>query len=97
MEYAVIQVSGGLPDYCDIHYMTHDWQNLVYVDAHDLIPINILYVIWAPFIMTHYVGTILYHGIITGRLVTGIVHFINEYSFSKKQIPVRQLHTVLNL
>ena len=88
MKHAVIRYRTGLPDYSDISYKRNDWEKSVYGDVKELLPINALEPLGAPVILTHYVDANLYHDMITGRSVTGIIHFINQTpidSFSKKQ------------
>ena len=50
--------------------------------------------------MTHYVNTNLYHGMLTGRIGTGVLHFLNKtpiYWFSNKQSTSELQHIVLNI
>ena len=88
MKHAVIRYRTGLPDYSDISYKRNDWEKSVYGDVKELLPTNAPKPLGAPVILTHYVDANLYHDMITGRSVTGIIHFINQTpidSFSKKQ------------
>ena len=88
MKRAVIRYRTGLPDYSDISYKRNDWEKSVYGDVTELLPTNAPKALGAPVILTHYVDANLYHNMITGRSVTGIIHFINQTpidSFSKKQ------------
>ena len=88
MKHAVIRYRTGLPDYSDISYRRNDWEKSVYGDVKELLPTNAPKPLGAPVILTHYVEANLYHDMITGRSVTGIIHFINQTpidSFSKKQ------------
>ena len=60
----------------------------MYGDTKEALPHDVPIALGKPVIMTHYVDANLYHDIITGRSVTGILHFLNKTLidwFSKKQ------------
>jgi hypothetical protein len=75
-------------DFTDMKIETHDWQYTVYRGAREMIPQNV------PTPLGQSVDTVtfhdanLYHDVVTGRSVTGTVHFLNRTPidwFSKKQ------------
>ena len=88
MKHGVIRFRTALPDYSDIPEKIYDWEKSVYGSAHEAKPHDAPIALGKPIILTHYVDANLYHDMITGRSVTGILHFINQTPvewFSKKQ------------
>jgi hypothetical protein len=88
MNQGCIRVDTSRYDFSDTEFQEFDWQRTVYKGAKETIPTN------APTPLGKEVDTIyfhdanLYHDIITGRSVTGIIHFLNRTPidwFSKKQ------------
>ena len=88
MQHAIIQVRTQEPDYSNIPNVQYDWQHSVYGKVHKILPRN------APpprgkFVtLTHYVDANLYHDMLAGRSVTGILHLLNQTPvawWSKKQ------------
>ena len=87
MKHAVIWFCISLLNYSDIQYKKNDWKNSVYGDVNELMPTNAPESLEAPIILTHYVDANLYHYMLTGRSITGIINFINKTPidlFSKK-------------
>ena len=83
-----IRFRTGLPDYSDVHRIPWEWEKSVYGDIHEYLPDDAPDALGKPVILTHYVDTNLYHDILTGRSVTGVLHFINQTPiewFSKRQ------------
>ena len=67
------------------------WDYLVYGDVKEEIPNDTPEPLGNYVITTHYVDANLFHDILTGRSVTGILHLINKTPldwFSKKQATV---------
>ena len=60
----------------------------MYGDTKEAIPHDAPIPLGNPVIMTHCVDANLYHNILTGRSVTGVLHFLNKVTIdwvSKKQ------------
>ena len=76
------------PDLSALPVQHYDWMYTVYGDVKELIPQDILEPLGKHVVMISYVDANLFHDIITGRSVSGILHMLNktpiEY-FSKKQ------------
>ena len=88
MRHAVIRFRTGLPDYSDIPHMKYDWETSVYGNVKEELPKDAPEALGKPIILTHYVDANLYNDVLTGRSVTGILHFINQTPiawWSKKQ------------
>ena len=91
MRNAAIRVRIGEPDYSALPTKEYDWEQSVYSGAEELIPHDIPRVLGKPVVMTTFVDANLYHDLITGRSVTGILHLFNQTVvdwFSKKQATV---------
>ena len=88
MQDAVICVRVSEPDYSDLPDLLHDWAYSVYGDGEEMIPKDAPPPLGKRVVLTHYLDANLYHDMVTGRSVTGILHFINKTPidwFSKKQ------------
>jgi hypothetical protein len=60
----------------------------VYGNVEELIPVDIPLPLGKPVVLTTYKEANLYHNLVTGRAVTGILHFVNNTPidwFSKAQ------------
>ena len=91
MKHAVIHVRTDLPDYSDLETQEFDWAQSVYGNVGELIPDDAPEALGKPVILTTYKDANLFHDLITGRSVTGILHLINKTPFdwhSKKQATV---------
>ena len=87
----VIRVRTEEPDYSGIQNYEYDWSSAVYGEVEELIPRDIPKALGKPVTLTTYVDANLYHDLITGRAVTGILHLINKTPlewYSKKQATV---------
>ena len=85
---ARIRFNMDLPDYSDLVEPDVDWARTVYGDVKEVIPDNIPEPLGKPVVLTTYFDANLYHDMITGRSMTGILHFVNGTPFdwySKKQ------------
>jgi hypothetical protein len=85
--HGAIRVRTGLPDYSDLEYKEHDWYDL-YGNVEELIPYDAPEPLGKAVIVTTYEDANLYHDLVTGRAVTGILHFLNGTPiewFSKRQ------------
>ena len=91
MKHATIRMRVHEPDYSDIPETSYDWCNTVYGAVHEAIPEDAPEPLGKFVILTTFVDANLYHDMLTGRSVTGIIHFINQTPFdwySKKQSTV---------
>ena len=78
MKHAVIRFRTGIPDYSDLPNTHYDWERSVYGNINEAIPHDAPRTLGNPVVLTHYVDKNLFHDILTGRSVTGILHFINQ-------------------
>ena len=81
----------GTPDYSDAVIPEYDWSSTVYGNPKEQLPDDAPEPLGLPVVLTHYVDANLYHDILTGRSVTGILHLVNQTPidfFSKKQATV---------
>ena len=83
-----IRVRVGIPDFSGLPNSVHEWDYSVYGNVSELIPENLPEPLGKPVILSHFKDANLYHDLITGRAVTGILHMINQTPvewYSKKQ------------
>jgi hypothetical protein len=88
---AAIRVLTDEPDFSDIEIEEYDWANSVYGDVSEVLPKDAPTPLGKLVTTTRYHDANLYHDIITGRSITGILHFFNKTPidwFSKKQATV---------
>jgi hypothetical protein len=91
MKHAAIRVRTEEPDYSDLPEATYDWSTSVYGNIKEEIPENAPPPLGKPVVMTTYVDANLYHDYVTGKAVTGIIHFYNQTPidwYTKKQATV---------
>jgi histone deacetylase 1/2 len=91
MQGALIRIRTDLPDYSDLPDNKCKWDQSIYKGAREIIPDDIPEPLGPPVICTSYVDANLYHDLITGRSVTGVLHFFNKTPidwYSKKQATV---------
>jgi hypothetical protein len=85
---AAIRVRIDEPEFSALPIQEFDWAETAYVKVQDEIPKDIPEPHGKPVVTVHYVDANLYHHIITGSFVIGILHFCNQTlieSFSKRQ------------
>ena len=90
MKHATIKFRTHLPEYTDLGSKDYDWFH-VYGNVKELLPKDAPEPLGKPVTFTHYVDANLYHDILTGRSVTGILHMANATPvewYSKKQATV---------
>ena len=90
MKHAAIRFWTHEPDYTDLPSKEHDWFP-IYGKARELLPHEAPPPLGKPVILTHYVDANLFHDVLTGRSVTGILHLVNGTpvdAYSKKQATV---------
>ena len=91
MRHAKIRIRTELPDYSDIPMKEYDWQYSVYEGAKEVIPDDIPTPLGKPVQLTTFIDANLYHDMISGRSVTGVLHMFNKTPgdwFSKLQSTV---------
>ena len=91
MKEACIRFRTQRPDYSDVDIPVYDWSTSVYGSPKEVVPDDAPPPLGHSVILTHYVDANLYHDILTGRSVTGILHLINQTPidfFTKKQATV---------
>jgi hypothetical protein len=91
MKNGAIRVRTDVPDYSNLPEVSHDWTTSVYGSVKELLPHNAPIALRKHVKLTSYVDANLYHDMITGRSVTGVLHLINQTPFewfSKRQATV---------
>ncbi len=91
MNNATIRFRIGEPDYSDLPNSIQDWDTSVHGKVSEIIPEDAPPPLGKPVVTTHFVDANLYHDMLTGRSVTGIIHLANQTPidwFSKKQATV---------
>ena len=86
--HGAIRVRTGIPDYSDLPDQEYDWMYTVYGDVSEDIPTDAPEPLGGEVVITSYVDANLYHDLITGRAVTGVLHLLNGTPvdwFSKRQ------------
>ena len=91
MRHAVIRIRVGKPDFSGIPEKHYEWSNSCYAGAKEVLPKDAPRPLGKSVLTSHYVDANLYHDMISGRSVTGILHFFNQTPidwFSKLQSTV---------
>ena len=91
MKHAIIRFRTGIPDYSDLPDSPYEWERSIYGNAKEPMPSNMPTPMGRRVRLTHYVDANLYHDMITGRAVSGILHIINQTPidcYSKRQATV---------
>jgi len=79
------------PDYSELPKQDLDWATTVYGKGKEIIPKDAPVPLEKPVTMTHYYDANLYHDMVTGRSVSGVLHLINQTPidwYAKKQATV---------
>jgi hypothetical protein len=90
-KHATIRFRTHEPDYSSIPEQDYDWMFSVYGDVEEQIPHDAPIPLGKKVRITHYVDANLFHDMITGRAVTGILDFVNATPldwYCKKQATV---------
>ena len=90
MRHAVIRFRTGEPDYSAYPKQEYDWTR-IYGNVQEVVPEDAPEPLGSWVTLTHYVDANLFHDMVTGRSVTGILTLINQTPlewFSKKQATV---------
>ena len=88
MKHAILRVQVEEPDYSDLPEQDFDWATSIYGNVKEVLPEDMPPPLGKPVTMTSYVDANLFHDVITGRSVSGILHLVNQTPFewySKKQ------------
>jgi hypothetical protein len=72
-----IRVRTNKPDLSPFPMVNHNWSHLVYGNVAELIPEDIPTPLGKSVILAYFADANLFHNILTGLAVTGILHFIN--------------------
>ena len=91
MKNAIIRFRIQEPDYSDLPIPVHDWDTSVYGKISEILPTDAPAPLGKPVVTSHFVDANLYHDMLTGRSVTGVLHLVNQTPidyFSKKQATV---------
>ena len=88
---AALCICVNQPDFSQLSEPIYDWTYSVYGNGKELIPHKAPKPLGKPVTLSHFVDANLYHDMLTGKAVTGILHFINQTPldwYSKKQSTV---------
>jgi hypothetical protein len=77
MRHGTIKIRTEAPDYSDIPIKMYEWEHTCYADAEEEIPIGAPKPKGKSVTMTSYFDANLYHDLISGKAVTGILHLFN--------------------
>jgi Reverse transcriptase (RNA-dependent DNA polymerase) len=86
--HGAIRVRVGEPDYSELPDKDYDWMYTVYGNVSEHVPDDIPVPLGNRVVLTTYVDANLYHDMVTGRAVTGILHLLNGTPiewYSKRQ------------
>jgi hypothetical protein len=88
MRHSAIQIRTEEPDYSDIPRTECDWEFSVYRGAREEIPKDAPEPLGKPVVTATYVDANLYHCMLTGKSVSGVLHLFNKTPvdwYAKKQ------------
>ncbi len=88
MRHSAIRIRTEEPDYSDIPRTEYDWEFSVYRGAREEIPKDAPQPLGKPVVITTYVDANLYHCMLTGKSVSGVLHLFNKTPvdwYAKKQ------------
>ena len=78
MRHATVRIRTSAPDFSDIPEKHYDWEYTCYKGATEILPTDAPLPKGKPVVGSTYVDANLYHDMISGRSVTGILHFANK-------------------
>jgi hypothetical protein len=90
-KHAALRIRTGIPDYSALEDPKYDWMYSVYEGAKEDIPDDAPEPLGKPVLTTSYFDANLYADLLTGRSVTGVLHFLNQFPIdwhSKRQSTV---------
>ena len=88
MRNGAIRYKTDMPDISDFDFLKKDWSSTPYAETREEYPKNLPPGRGKPVLMTTFVDANLMHDIVSGKSVTGVLHFLNKTPidwFSKKQ------------
>ena len=88
MKHGFLRIRTGEPDYSGLPDKHYDWERSVYGNVQEQVPKDTPKPLGKQVVLTSYVDANLHHDLVTGRSVTGVIHFVNQtpiHWFSKKQ------------
>jgi hypothetical protein len=91
MRNGYIRIRTDEPDFSDLPFKDYEWSRTVYGDVREETPSDCPRPLGKPVVMWTCKDANLYHDLMTGRAVTGIIHFLNQTPvdwYSKKQATV---------
>ena len=91
MKNGFIRVRTEMPDFSDAPPTEYDWSHTVYGNVEEAIPADIPEALGNAVVTVSHEDANLYHDWVTGRSVTGVLHFVNQTPFewfAKKQATV---------
>ena len=91
MRHSTIRVRTGEPDYSGLAEQDYDWTYTPYGTVKEQVPHDMPEPLGKFVTLTHFFDANLYHDLLTGRSVTGILHFLNQTPidwYAKKQSTV---------
>jgi hypothetical protein len=91
MKSAVICIRVDEPDYSSLPNKVFDWEQSVYSGAEEMMADDYPVPLGKPVIHATFVDANLYHNLVDGKSVTGIMHIFNKTLmdwFSKKQVTI---------
>jgi hypothetical protein len=78
IRYSAIRIRTEEPDYSDIPRTEYRWEFSVYRSAKEEIPKGAPELLGKPVVTTTYVDANLYHCMLTGKSVSGVLHLFNK-------------------
>jgi hypothetical protein len=78
MRHSTIRVRTDEPDYSGLPEQDNDWTYTAYGNVKEQLPHDLPEALGNYVTLTHYFDANLYHDLLTGRSVTGILHFLNQ-------------------
>ena len=78
MRFGVIRIRTDEPDFSDIPKKEYDWFYTIYSGAKEEIADNLPTPRGRPVVTSSFVDANLYHDMVSGRSVTGYLHFLNK-------------------
>ena len=81
MRHGIVRIRTDEPDYSDIPDQHYDWTHTCYGSPTEEIPTDIPRALGRRVITSSFVDANLYHDLISGRSVTGILHLLNKTPF----------------
>ena len=91
MQHAIIHIQTNEPDYSDLPSQEFKWGATVYGNVKEVLPHDMPKPLGKHVMVTSYVDANLFHDVLTGCSVTGILHLLNKTPidwFSKKQATI---------